>query len=187
MPQGNGDSSLCIFGKNITPNQHALASQFVLLDNFYVDAEVRADGHNWSMAAYATDVVEKTWPTNYGARGPGHSGSVTAPRDGYIWDYCPSVREAYRSYGEFGAYGKANIKSLQGNMAPHSPGFNMDIKDQVRADAWEHDFDSLITINAVPQFSTLRISNDHTSGQKKGKYSPIAAVAATTILLLAGL
>ena len=177
MPQGNGDTSLCIFGKNITPNQHALASQFVLLDNFYVDAEVSADGHNWSMAAYATDIVEKTWPTNYGARGPGYSGSAAGPRDGYIWDYCQRAGVTYRSYGEFGAYGRANIKSLQGHMAPHSPGFNLDIKDQVRADAWEHDFDSLVTINAVPQFSTLRISNDHTSGQKKGKYSPIAAVA----------
>jgi hypothetical protein len=58
-----------------------------------------------------------------------------------------------------------------------SPGFNLKIKDQVRADAWEHDFDSLITISAVPQFNTLRISADHTSGQKKGEYAPIAAVA----------
>ncbi len=62
-------------------------------------------------------------------------------------------------------------------MGPHSPGFDLDIKDQVGTDAWEHDFDSLLTVNAVPQFSTLRISNDHTSGQKKGKYSPMAAVA----------
>jgi YVTN family beta-propeller protein len=177
MPQGNGDSSLCIFGKDITPNQHAIANQFVLLDNFYVDAEVSEDGHNWSMAAYATDVIEKTWPTNYGGRGPAYSGPAAGPTDGYIWDYCKRAGVTYRSYGEFGSYNKASIKSLQGHMGPHSPGFNLDIKDQVRADAWEHDFDSLITINAVPQFNTLRICDDHTSGQRKGKYSPIAAVA----------
>src|SRR6185312_6249705 len=62
MPKGNGDTSLCLFPAKITPNQHALASEFVLLDNFYVDAEVSADGHNWTMAAYANDYIEKTWP-----------------------------------------------------------------------------------------------------------------------------
>jgi len=181
MPKGNGDSSLTLFGKRITPNQHAFAENYVLLDNFYVDAEVSADGHNWSMAAYATDVVEKTWPTSYGARGgtTNYEGGrpVTYPKNGFIWDYCQRAGISYRSYGEFGEYGKANIKSLQGNMCPNSPGFDMDITDQVRANAWIHDFDSLLVANAVPQFSTLRISNDHTSGQKKGKVSPQSAVA----------
>ncbi|MBD1392919.1 bifunctional YncE family protein/alkaline phosphatase family protein [Mucilaginibacter glaciei] len=181
MPQGNGDTSLTLFGQKVTPNHHALATDFVLLDNFYVDAEVSADGHNWSMAAYATDVVEKTWPTSYGNRGgtTNYEGGrpVTYPRDGFIWDYCKRAGVTYRSYGEFGEYSKANIKSLQGHMGPHSPGFNMDITDQVRADAWQADFDSLLTKNAVPQFNTLRISNDHTSGQRKGKVAPMAAVA----------
>lgn len=181
MPEGNGDTSLCIFGKTVTPNHHAIAKEFVLLDNFYVDAEVSADGHNWSTAAYATDVVEKTWPTSYGNRGGSTSFEggrpVTYPRDGFIWDYCKRAGISYRSYGEFGEYNKANIKSLQGHMSPHSPGFDLDIPDQVRADAWEHDFDSLLAVKAVPQFNTLRISDDHTSGQKKGKISPIAAVA----------
>lgn len=181
LPQGNGDSSLTLFGKKITPNQHALAEDYVLLDNFYVDAEVSADGHNWSMAAYATDVIEKSWPTGYGGRGGAgnYEGGrpVTYPKDGFIWDYCQRAGITYRSYGEFGDYAKANIKSLQGHMCPASPGFDMDITDQVRADAWQHDFDSLLNVGAVPQFSTLRISNDHTSGQKKGKISPQAAVA----------
>jgi YVTN family beta-propeller protein len=181
MPQGNGDSSLCIFGKKITPNQHSIASQFVLLDNFYVDAEVSADGHNWSMAAYATDVVEKTWPTTYGNRGgsTGYEGIIKAnyPRDGYIWDYCKRAGISYRTYGEFANYGKTGLKSLKGHICTQSPGFNLDITDQVRYAAWEHDFDSLVNKNAVPQFNTLRISNDHTSGQKKGKVAPDAAVA----------
>ncbi|KQS32274.1 bifunctional YncE family protein/alkaline phosphatase family protein [Pedobacter sp. Leaf194] len=181
MPQGNGDSSLTLFGRKITPNQHAFAENYVLLDNFYVDAEVSADGHNWSMAAYATDVVEKTWPTSYGARGgtTNYEGGrpVTYPKGGFIWDYCQRAGVSYRSYGEFGDYGKANIKSLQGHMCASSPGFDMDITDQVRADAWIKDFDSLLVNKSVPQFSTLRVSNDHTSGQKKGKVSPQSAVA----------
>jgi YVTN family beta-propeller protein len=178
---GNGDSSLCIFGEKVTPNQHAITGQFVLLDNFYVDAEVSADGHNWSTAAYATDFVEKTWPTSYGGRGGSYdfegSRKVAHPKDGFIWDYCKRAGVSYRSYGEFAADGKANIKSLQGHICMQSPGFDLDVKDTTRERIWEQDFDSLLAKNAVPQFNSLRISNDHTSGQKKGKISPTAAVA----------
>ncbi len=69
LPRGNGDASLTLFGREITPNAHALADEFVLLDNLYCDAEVSADGHNWSMGAYATDFVEKVWPPMYGNKG----------------------------------------------------------------------------------------------------------------------
>jgi YVTN family beta-propeller protein len=183
MPQGNGDTSLCIFGNKVTPNHHAIANEFVLLDNFYVDAEVSADGHNWSMAAYATDFVEKTWPTSYGGRGGNYDFEGTRkaayPRDGFIWDYCKRAGVSYRTYGEFvsdGNPGKANLKSLEGHFCLKSPGFDLNVKDVKRTEIWAHDFDSLLTINAVPHFNTVRISNDHTSGQRKGAISPIAAV-----------
>jgi hypothetical protein len=64
IKEGNGDSTLTLFGEKYTPNQHKLVREYVLLDNFYVDAEVSADGHNWSLGAYATDFLEKTWPTS---------------------------------------------------------------------------------------------------------------------------
>ncbi|GAA3965679.1 bifunctional YncE family protein/alkaline phosphatase family protein [Mucilaginibacter dorajii] len=183
MPQGNGDTSLCIFGKKVTPNHHAIANEFVLLDNFYVDAEVSADGHNWSMAAYGTDFVEKTWPTSYGGRGGNYDFEGTRkaayPRDGFIWDYCKRAGLSYRTYGEFvtdGNPGKASLKSLEGHFCQQSPGFDLAVKDVKRTQIWAHDFDSLLAINAVPRFNTIRISNDHTSGQRKGAISPIAAV-----------
>jgi YVTN family beta-propeller protein len=69
VKKGNGDPNLCIFPEKVTPNQHKLVNDFVLLDNFYVDAEVSADGHNWSMGAYATDFLEKNWVSSYGGRG----------------------------------------------------------------------------------------------------------------------
>jgi YVTN family beta-propeller protein len=181
---GNGDTSLCIFGKKVTPNLHAIASEFVLLDNFYVDAEVSADGHNWSMAAYATDFVEKTWPTSYGSRGGTYDFEGTRkaayPRDGFIWDYCKRAGVTYRTYGEFaegGAKPSASLKSLEDHYCKLAPGFDMNIKDVTRTEVWAHDFDSLLTKNAVPQFNTIRISNDHTSGQRKGAITPISAVA----------
>jgi YVTN family beta-propeller protein len=184
MQKGNGDTSLCIFGKHVTPNLHAIANEFVLLDNFYVDAEVSADGHNWSTAAYATDFVEKTWPTSYGGRGGNYDFEGTRPaaypRDGFIWDYCKRAGISYRTYGEFvedGPTGKASLKSLQGHYCKHSPGFDLNVKDVKRVEIWAHDFDSLLAINKVPQFNSVRISNDHTSGQHKGAISPTAAVA----------
>ena len=181
MTKGNGDTSLCIFGQNVTPNHHAIADEFVLLDNFYVDAEVSADGHNWSTAAYATDFIEKTWPTSYGGRGGNYDSEGTRkagdPRDGYIWDYCKRAGVSYRTYGEFAQDGVANIKSLQGHLCPRSPGFDLSIKDITREQIWADDFDSLVKINAVPQFNSIRICNDHTSGQRHGAISPIAAVA----------
>ncbi|MEX8546829.1 MAG: beta-propeller fold lactonase family protein [Mucilaginibacter sp.] len=184
MTKGNGDTSLCIFPQKVTPNHHALANEFVLLDNFYVDAEVSADGHNWSTAAYATDFVEKTWPTSYGGRGGNYDFEGTRkaayPRDGFIWDYCQRAGLTYRTYGEFvtdGATGKASLKSLENHYCKQSPGFDMAVKDVKRVEIWAHDFDSLVTQNAVPQFNTIRISNDHTSGQRKGAISPTACVA----------
>ena len=105
MKEGNGDPKLCLFGEEVTPNHHALAREFVLLDNFYVDGEVSADGHDWSMGAYATDYVEKTWPTSYSGRGRTYdyegSKKIARPTRGYIWDYCQRAGVSYRSYGEF--------------------------------------------------------------------------------------
>ena len=102
---GNGDPKLVLFGENITPNQHKLAKEFVLLDNFYVDAEVSMDGHNWSMGAYATDFLEKTWPTSYGGRGGSYSGegnrAIANNKNGFIWDQCKRAGITYRTYGEF--------------------------------------------------------------------------------------
>ena len=187
MPQGNGDSTLCIFPERVTPNHHALAREFVLLDNFYVNAEVSADGHNWSTAAYATDYVEKTWPISYGGRGGtyDYEGTrlVAYPRDGFIWDYCQRAGLSYRTYGEFAENGKTPLKSLRGHVCPKAPGFDMDIKDVERVRIWAQDFDSLLARGAVPQFSTIRLSNDHTSGQRLGKISPIAAVADNDLAL----
>ena len=102
-PKGNGDPNLTLFGEDVTPNAHAIASEFVLFDNFYVDAEVSNDGHAYSTAAYATDAVEKLWPTLYGQRGGiymsegGHEirnnyGNLAAPADGYIWDFASPGR-----------------------------------------------------------------------------------------------
>ncbi len=181
MTEGNGDSSLCLFPQKVTPNQHALAREFVLLDNFYVNAEVSADGHNWSTAAYATDFVEKTWPSNYSKRGGEYDfegGRETAfPKDGFIWDYCQRAGVSYRTYGEFVWEGMTGLKSLEGHIDMDYPSYDLNIPDKVRLEKWTHDFDSLLAIDALPRLSTIRLPNDHTAGAREGSFTPRAMVA----------
>ncbi len=181
VSKGNGDPSLCLFPERVTPNIHALVNEYVLLDNFYVDAEVSADGHNWSMAAYANDYTEKTWPTQYGKRGGagdyGGNRKITHPRDGFIWDYCKRAGISYRSYGEFTDGKKAVLPSLEKNFCRGFPSFNFEIKDTTRYRLWQEDFDKLLAKDEVPRFSTIKFPNDHTSGQKLGKITPTAAIA----------
>jgi len=181
MPEGNGDSSLCIFGEKITPNLHALAKEFVLLDNFYVDAEVSADGHNWSMGGYATDYLEKTWPTSYGGRGGTYDGegnlAIANNKGGFIWNQCARAGVSYRTYGEFADDYKPNIPILKGHYCHYYTGWDQKVRDTTRVGQWEWDFDSLVAIHALPQLNTLRIINDHTEGLRKGRPTPFAHCA----------
>ena len=180
VPQGNGDTSLTLFGEFYTPNQHALANEFILLDNFYADAEVSADGHNWSMGAYATDYLEKTWVTSYGSRGGGYDAEgnrAIANNKEFIWDVCSEHNVSYRSYAEFTNNGKATIPVLENNFCASYTGWDMKVRDTTRFYQWKNDFDSLLTLDKVPQFNTLRFINDHTEGLRKGRPTPFAHVA----------
>jgi DNA-binding beta-propeller fold protein YncE len=116
LPVGNGDPSLTMYGAEITPNEHKLALQFGVLDNFYDSGEVSGDGHLWSTAATTSDYNEKTWPIAY--RGKEHTydfgGAVSDelplekgipdvddPGTGFLWDNLARSKLTYRIYGEF--------------------------------------------------------------------------------------
>ncbi len=179
---GNGDTSLLLFGEKITPNLHSIVNNFVLLDNFYCDAEVSADGHEWSMGAYATDYMEKTWPTSYGGRGGNYDGeglrAIANNKNGFIWDNCKRNNVSFRTYGEFADNsGKPSISVLRGNTCPYYTGWNLDVRDTTRFSQWKREFDSLLAKNTVPQFNTMRFGNDHTEGLRKNKPTPYAYVA----------
>ena len=123
IPEGNGDPGLVLFGEKITPNQHAIAREFVLLDNFFVDGEVSADGHNWTMGAYATDYTEKNWPTSYGGRGGSYDSEgereIANNKNGYLWDNCKRNGVSYRTYGEFIGDNGPNIPVLKDHYCPY--------------------------------------------------------------------
>jgi Lactonase, 7-bladed beta-propeller len=116
IPEGNGDRSLVMYGENITPNQHKLARQFGLLDNFYDSGEVSGDGHLWSTSAITSDYTEKTWQIGYrgkertydyegyvGDANPMKLGipDVNEPATGYLWGNLARHNLTYRNYGEF--------------------------------------------------------------------------------------
>ncbi len=188
IPEGNGDTSLVMFGEKITPNLHKLVRNFVLLDNLYADAEVSADGHNWSTAAYATDYVEKSWPNNYGDRGGPYDfegGQPTAtPKAGYIWDLCANHGVTFRDYGEFvdnepgdTSENIAREKILLSHYDRAYRGWDLNYSDVNRFEAWEKDFSKLLASGKLPRFNIIRLPNDHTAGTKKGALTPQAMVA----------
>ncbi len=181
VKEGNGDTSLVLFGEKITPNQHKLVKDFVLLDNFYVDGEVSADGHNWSLGAYATDYLEKNWVTSYGGRGGGYDAEGTRKiannKGGFIWDACKKAGISYRTYGEFADDYKANIPVLENHFCTYFTSWDQKVRDTTRVSQWKRDFDSLVAINALPKMNTLRLINDHTEGMAKNRPTPFAHVA----------
>lgn len=181
VKEGNGDTSLVLFGERITPNQHKLVKDFVLLDNFYVDGEVSADGHNWSMGAYATDYLEKNWVTSYGGRGGGYDAEgnrkVANNKGDFIWGACKKAGVSYRTYGEFTEGSKANLAVLENHLCPYFVGWDLKVADTTRYFQWAQEFDSLVAANALPSFMSLRFPNDHTAGLSKGKPTPFAYVA----------
>ncbi|MGH9643852.1 MAG: bifunctional YncE family protein/alkaline phosphatase family protein [Terriglobales bacterium] len=115
LPVGDGDPSLTMYGADITPNEHKLALQFGVLDNFYDSGEVSGDGHLWSDAAITSDYNEKVWPINYRSKERTYdfSGTVAEeypleqgipdvddPATGYLWDNLAKNKLTYRIYGE---------------------------------------------------------------------------------------
>lgn len=181
IPEGNGDPNLVLFGENITPNQHALAREFVLLDNFYVDGEVSADGHNWTMGAYATDYLEKTWVTSYGNRGGDYDGEgnreIANNKNGFLWDNCKRNGVNFRTYGEFMGDKEPNIPVLKNHFCASFTPWDQSVRDTVRFKQWKHDFDSLLIADQLPQLNTIRFINDHTQGLSLNKPTPFAQVA----------
>jgi DNA-binding beta-propeller fold protein YncE len=115
-PVGNGEPKWAMYGQSITPNEHKLALQFGVLDNFFDSGEVSGDGHVWSNAAIGTDYLEKTWPVNYRGdqRSYDYEGvvadgypllqkipDVNEPASGYLWGNLAAHGKSYYHFGEY--------------------------------------------------------------------------------------
>jgi hypothetical protein len=163
----------------------------VLLDSFYADAEVSADGHEWSIGAYASDFVEKSWPLMYGHNKPRKypypaegNFDIATPAGGYIWDRAKAAGVTYRSYGEFVILftdptepSTTRVKSLKGHLDPQFRGFDLDYSDLKRANRFISELKRFETEGGMPQLQIIRLPNDHTHGVSSGKLTPRAYVA----------
>jgi YVTN family beta-propeller protein len=198
MAQGNGDAKLCLFPEQVTPNDHKLAREYVLLDNFYADAEVSANGHEWSMGAYCSDFVEKTWPLNYGHN---HNGKfpypgegyfpIATPASGYLWDRAKEAGVSYRSYGEFVSssekppdhVARPRVKALAGHFDPLYRDFDLTYSDLDRVERFIEEFKRLDAVDQMPRLQIIRLPNDHTHGTTALFPTPRAYVAQNDLAL----
>ncbi len=197
MPEGNGDPRLCLFGETVTPNAHALAREFVLLDNCYADGEVSADGHEWSMGAQATDFVEKTWPLDYGHHVDGKLDYpsegrylVAYPANGYLWNRAAEAGVSYRSYGEFcttpdtgPTMSEPSLPILRGHIDPLYRAWDLDYTDVSRAERFIAELHRFEAAGEMPRLQVFHLGGDHTEGTKAGKPTPTAHIADNDLAL----
>ncbi len=206
LPIGDGDKSLLFFPRSVSPNHHALAERFGVFDRFFVNAEVSPDGHNWSTAAYATDYIEKTVPSNYSHRGRTYDyegtnrGAITEddvaePGSGYLWNLVQRRGITFRNYGEFvipfdllpdgtrpPGY-QSNKPYLREHTNERFPGFSLSIKDQLRADIWIAELGDFEKAGKMPALEIVRLPNDHTGGLVAGRPTPFAFMADNDLAL----
>jgi DNA-binding beta-propeller fold protein YncE len=190
MSQGNGDKSLVLFGEEVTPNLHQLARDYILYDNFYENADVSADGHNWASAAIAPDYTTKIWPSEYGHRSKLYNFEggepANTPPAGYIWDNALQAGITIRDYGQWctnlplkDVTGPKQIGAVKDPaLAPYVDmnyrSFDLEYPDVDRAKEFIHEWKEFDAAGKVPQMSVVRMGNDHTQGTSAGKLTPLA-------------
>lgn len=208
LSQADGDTTLTYFPRAVSPNHHALAERFGIFDRFFVNAEVSPDGHNWSMAAYTTDYLQKTVPSNYSSRGrtydwegtnrgriPDNDDDVSEPSNGYLWNLAQRAGISFRNFGEFVVPAnvdrddpmptgyRGNKPFLRAHTSPDYPSYELTIRDQKRADVWIGEFNDWVKRGSMPRLQILRLPNDHTSGARAGAPTPRAHVADNDLAL----
>jgi DNA-binding beta-propeller fold protein YncE len=192
LGKGNGDPSLTLFDEKAAPNHYKLAREFVLFDNFYVNADVSADGHNWSTSAIAPDYVQKMWPNSYAGRRKKYDyegGEVAAlPPAGYLWSNASAAGLSMRNYGWWAtnapkpAAGQPQIATVRDPVLAkvtnlNFRAFDLDYLDVDRAKVFLADLQQFEQTGTMPRLMFLRIGNDHTSGTAAGKIAPLSAMA----------
>jgi YVTN family beta-propeller protein len=189
MKEGNGDASLVLFGENVTPNLHKLAREFVLLDNFYVNSDVSADGHNWSTAAIAPDYVEKLWPSEYAKRRGLYDfeeqDPASLPPAGYLWTNAAAAGISIRNFGYMVDNKKdapAGSEQITGVRDPVLAkvtnrmyrGFDLAYPDVERAKVFLGEMAEYEKSGNMPRLIVMRMGNDHTNGVTAGKIAPLS-------------
>ncbi|MBM3763104.1 MAG: bifunctional YncE family protein/alkaline phosphatase family protein [Acidobacteria bacterium] len=209
ISKGNGDPSLVMFGRDVTPNQHKLAEEFVLLDNFFATGGNSADGHQW--VTQANEVEYCLWPGYQGRSYPfDGSDPMAYASGGFIWDYALAKGKSVKVYGEYAGstretYGKTraqmleewkagvdftkrwNIKALieplNKILAANFPAYNTNIPDLARAQIFLADLKKYEAEGKLPNLILLQLPSNHTNGTSPGASTPAAMVADNDLAL----
>jgi len=196
LARGNGDPALVMFGRDVTPNHHKLAEEFVLLDNLYCNGHVSADGHPWSTMAYHTDYVARNWALTYSGRAgvvDDDDGDLEKAPSGYLWDACARAGLSYRSYGEYGRRvsqpdGSMRIEgSVPGLVGHMCPDFGVGkvhgrhARDIENAETFLREFHEYEKNGNLPRFMVMSLGEDHTTGTRPGTFTPRACVASNDV------
>jgi YVTN family beta-propeller protein len=196
-PKGNGDPSLCMFPRQVTPNHHKLAEEFVLLDNLYCNGQVSRDGHPWSTGAYNTDYIARDWHLTYSARkgvDDDDDGNLSNPPSGYLWDACKRAGLSYRSYGEYGkrvSDGQGGLRMdgrVPGLVGHIHPRFGVPVgkvkpRDPENMSMFLEEYTQFVKAGTMPRFIVMSLGEDHTEGTKVGSFTPRACVASNDLAL----
>jgi len=196
VAEGNGDARLAIFDNAVTPNAHAIARRWVLYDNFYVNGEVSANGHEWTDRAFAGDYNEKTWPQIYSNRRAWDltSGEDLAnPHGVYLWDAAVAKGLWVVNFGEMtesddddstrARPARTNIPGLKDITAANYPGFVLAIPDTTRARLFADSVASWDQRDRFPDLVILWLPRDHTRGRDASAPTPRAMVADNDLAL----
>lgn len=204
IAKGRGDKNLCVYGENVTPNQHKLANDFCLLDNYYASGKSSAEGHQWTDAAMASDYIERNvraWFRSYPHR---QDDALVYNKAGFIWnnamDHAKQVRiygeaclthydtkmkwlDLYNSYVNKEALGQKNTTTIARIRPIISEDFpdcdNFNFPDQMRADIFIRDWKKIEEQpgDCLPNLIILSLPDDHTAGTSPNFPTPKAMVA----------
>ena len=187
LKEGDGDPTLVFFGRNISPNHHALALRFGLFDRFFTNAEVSSQGHIWSTAAYVTDFGEKVIPSAYSDKREGVDGEeIDEPLNGFLWTLARKKGISFRDYGEMVKVPEGwpvTQRELEPDVSPTYPAFDLKTTDQARADAWIAELEQFAIVGKMPQLEIMHLPGDHTAGGRAGYRSPRAFMADNDLAL----
>jgi DNA-binding beta-propeller fold protein YncE len=190
LKQGNGDPSLTLFGRDVTPNQHALAEQFVLLDNLYCSGEVSQDGQPWTTSAYVTEFNQRAWTLSYSKHGAlVTAGGVSEQTTPYIWELAKAHGLKVKTFGMGNRRGVAEVRSTRFEARPIDPQVEnrppsaqvVRTRDYERADRFVEEFQEMDRDGTVPNFMFMALGENHTQGTTPDAYTPKAQVASNDV------
>jgi len=204
IKKGNGDPALCIYGENVTPNQHKLGDEFLLLDNFHASGKCSAEGHQWTDASIVTDYIEKNMRAWFRSYPHVQTDALVYAPTGFLWDNGLKHGRSVRIYGEASVpvidnklkwgdiykkykngekiefYNHSTIEPVRKILSQTYPSYgNHEFTDAMRADALIKDLNDYEALpgDQLPELMIVALPNDHTAGSRPGYPTPRAMVA----------